>query len=636
MVNLMMYRLNATPLLASADGHHWAGFWSDPNRFVFIELLSGDPGMVVDQGDAILHGVVEELKKSQATRLELNEAIGKLKRNPHVRCAVLGLLEGTNLILAGSGRSLVQLFRKGKFGTILRDDGFSDGQIQSDDKLIIPGFLFREAFDPEKIRSIITQDNPVKALEEARMDLMKNEAMKGTGCVVVTVSEQEEIPPEALPEVPSVPEPLVETKEEKKPVEPEVEPLLEPKPSTVRVNRPIGERLRSLARLLKDKVTVHDEAVGISPEKARSKKRLFILALVITVLLVGSVFFNFTKNRSAKRMQILNQALELTSQQYDESVSLTDINPVRARELLSSAKLNLAPLIKDFPKDSEEYKTVNDWLGKISSQEAVAYKIYKLTAVPLFFDLSFIKTNGVGSMMASFEEQKAILDTTNQAVYTLTTDKKQSAIVAGSDVVKDAKSIAVYGTNVYALNSDGIVSIGIKNKTTKVIIPKDSEWGEIGKLVAFGGNLYLMDKTKNTIWKYITTTNGFSERETYLNPDVRFDFSNALDMVIDGNVWVLTSGGLVKFSRGLQDTFGVTGFSDTITEYSRFSTLDTNKNIYILDKGLSRIIVIDKSGVYQSQYQWDELKNAQDLIASDDEKKIFVLVGGKIYAIEMK
>jgi hypothetical protein len=46
--------------------------------------------------------------------------------------------------------------------------------------------------------------------------------------------------------------------------------------------------------------------------------------------------------------------------------------------------------------------------------------------------------------------------------------------------------------------------------------------------------------------------------------------------------------------------------------------------------------VIDKSGVYQSQYQWDELKNAQDLIASDDEKKIFVLVGGKIYAIEMK
>lgn len=632
----MMYRLNATPLLASADGHHWAGFWSDPNRFVFIELLSGDPGMVVDQGDAILHGVVEELKKSQATRLELNEAIGKLKRNPHVRCAVLGLLEGTNLILAGSGRSLVQLFRKGKFGTILRDDGFSDGQIQSDDKLIIPGFLFREAFDPEKIRSIITQDNPVKALEEARMDLMKNEAMKGTGCVVVTVSEQEEIPPEALPEVPSVPEPLVETKEEKKPVEPEVEPLLEPKPSTVRVNRPIGERLRSLARLLKDKVTVHDEAVGISPEKARSKKRLFILALVITVLLVGSVFFNFTKNRSAKRMQILNQALELTSQQYDESVSLTDINPVRARELLSSAKLNLAPLIKDFPKDSEEYKTVNDWLGKISSQEAVAYKIYKLTAVPLFFDLSFIKTNGVGSMMASFEEQKAILDTTNQAVYTLTTDKKQSAIVAGSDVVKDAKSIAVYGTNVYALNSDGIVSIGIKNKTTKVIIPKDSEWGEIGKLVAFGGNLYLMDKTKNTIWKYITTTNGFSERETYLNPDVRFDFSNALDMVIDGNVWVLTSGGLVKFSRGLQDTFGVTGFSDTITEYSRFSTLDTNKNIYILDKGLSRIIVIDKSGVYQSQYQWDELKNAQDLIASDDEKKIFVLVGGKIYAIEMK
>ena len=47
-------------------------------------------------------------------------------------------------------------------------------------------------------------------------------------------------------------------------------------------------------------------------------------------------------------------------------------------------------------------------------------------------------------------------------------------------------------------------------------------------------------------------------------------------------------------------------------------------------------MVFDKDGLYQSQYQWDELKNAKDFMVTEKEGKIYVLVGHKIHAIEIK
>ena len=58
--------------------------------------------------------------------------------------------------------------------------------------------------------------------------------------------------------------------------------------------------------------------------------------------------------------------------------------------------------------------------------------------------------------------------------------------------------------------------------------------------------------------------------------------------------------------------------------------------MYVLDRDLGRILVFDKDGVYQSQYQWEGMKDISDFVVSEEEKKIFLLSKNNIYALELK
>ena len=56
----------------------------------------------------------------------------------------------------------------------------------------------------------------------------------------------------------------------------------------------------------------------------------------------------------------------------------------------------------------------------------------------------------------------------------------------------------------------------------------------------------------------------------------------------------------------------------------------------MLDSGNSRIVVLDKKGVYKAQYQGDKLGLIDDLVVDEGGKKIYLLDQSKIYSIELK
>ena len=65
-------------------------------------------------------------------------------------------------------------------------------------------------------------------------------------------------------------------------------------------------------------------------------------------------------------------------------------------------------------------------------------------------------------------------------------------------------------------------------------------------------------------------------------------------------------------------------------------TDDDSENLYLLDKGNSRIVVVAKSGEFEASYLWEGIPNVEAIVASEEEKKIFLLEGSKIYEIELK
>lgn len=582
----------------SADPGHWGGTYVSGPFLILLEVEDAGENKAPEIAAELLSKLQKRISVPDSLKSDPSALIAEVRNEKTLVSCIICTIGQDSIRFAGFGQAEVLLIRHGKTGSILEGSQITQGKINTGDVFLLSS------------RTFITHTDKPKRQELLRLGTIHESAALISAFLA---DKPESFGATAL--FLSFPDIGIEEPESGMPLQTKVNTLLnEEEPDST--ENPDDNRI-----------------ILVDPRR----KKLLFLAVLLTVLLVSSQFITIGGGVKNVNHEKYTQTLDLVSHQYDEAISLIDLDPVRARSLLSDSKLALAPYLKDFPNDSIENKKIKEWLGKISEQEVAAYKIYKLTAVPLFFDISLIKANGEGTKIAAYKEMKVILDQKNQVLYKLATDTKQSAIIAGPDIVKAGSAVTIHGKNAYVLTSSGIVAINVTDKTRTTVVLGDTDWGIISDMAAFGGNLYLLDKTKNTIWKYIATENGFSSRYTYLNSDVKPDLSGATAFAIDGSIWVLNSPSkVVRFTHGVNDPFIVKGFSDTMSDLAGLSTDDTATHIYFLDRGASRIIVFEKDGTYDSQYQWDDLKNATDLIASEDEKKIFVLLSNKIYAIDIK
>jgi DNA-binding beta-propeller fold protein YncE len=108
-------------------------------------------------------------------------------------------------------------------------------------------------------------------------------------------------------------------------------------------------------------------------------------------------------------------------------------------------------------------------------------------------------------------------------------------------------------------------------------------------------------------------------------------------MAIDGSVWIgTTNGKILRFTQGKENTLLPKGvepaFGSALTVY----VSDREINVYVLDKENSRVVVLDKEGMYLSQYRFEGNIAPTAFAVSEKERKIFLVSGGKIYAMDLK
>ncbi|MFC1721880.1 hypothetical protein ACFL0Z_03125 [Patescibacteria group bacterium] len=150
----------------------------------------------------------------------------------------------------------------------------------------------------------------------------------------------------------------------------------------------------------------------------------------------------------------------------------------------------------------------------------------------------------------------------------------------------------------------------------------------------FGNRLYTLDPTKNQIQKMSATLGGFSKGSDWLSEDV--DLSQGVDLTIDGSIYVLTSdGNVLKLLRGYKNEFEIKNLSTSLSDPSHIYTNDETNNIYILDPGNDRLVVLDKEGNLQSQYLSDAFTDLRGMAIVESEKKAYLLNGTKVLGIKL-
>jgi len=152
---------------------------------------------------------------------------------------------------------------------------------------------------------------------------------------------------------------------------------------------------------------------------------------------------------------------------------------------------------------------------------------------------------------------------------------------------------------------------------------------------SYDGRLYLLDRADGQIWRYHPQGDKYPDApDTYFAATTPMSTTPPMDMVIDGNIYVLYENGQVnRYLGGELQPFELTGVTGSLTDTVAL-TMDTSgqtRNLYIADRGNQRIIVVRSDGSFETQLRADGLfLYLQDLVVDERANRLYVLSAGKL------
>jgi hypothetical protein len=324
---------------------------------------------------------------------------------------------------------------------------------------------------------------------------------------------------------------------------------------------------------------------------SRSRKGFLAIVIILIAVFAIGIFITIQKQNDSKLEALFNEVSSQAQKKYDEGQSLTGLNQNLARESFQAAEKIAREAENKFPKGSKQQAQIIALEKKIQD--------------------SLSQTSGVNVV-----EAKEVADDTSSL---LSFEKDHSGIGFTTD-----------GKNNFYITNKGVF------KETKEIIKNDSDWKNAAGLGVYFGNIYILDQVKGGIIKFVPAGSGYA-KSTYFTSGTAPDFSTATGIAIDGSIWIVEKDGtILKFTKGKADTFNITGLDKPFSSPTKIFTTPDFSNVYILDHGNGRIVVLAKDGNYKEQYQANVIRDANDFEVNESNKKIFILSGEKIYEINLK
>ncbi len=374
---------------------------------------------------------------------------------------------------------------------------------------------------------------------------------------------------------------------------------------------------------------LHSAYLFLQGEQAgapRKKRALtFIIVGIIFLIFLWSVVFGYQRRKNADIQSRLNAAKESVNQKLSQADDASYLSIPRAISLINEAKDDVDNLRKEIG-NRPEVAAIDKMIGDEEN------KILKVQEKPVdeFFDLTVDNPQAKGIRLYLDGDSAIILDNGQKTVYILSLTKKSLNKYSFGEL-QNATMIASDQSNpLFYVEGAGIYKIDDQGKLSKVI-DADSNWGNIQSMIAFNGNLYLLDPSKDTIDKYVGTGMGYATRSAYFQGGEN-GLTGANSMAIDSSVYVGFPDHIFKFTAGSQDDFK-TEFPDPQINIKKIFTDKNVDKVYAWDKTRGSIYVLSKDGTYSQEINSPVLKQSNDFVVYDNDA--YILAGAKIYKMSM-
>jgi hypothetical protein len=366
----------------------------------------------------------------------------------------------------------------------------------------------------------------------------------------------------------------------------------------------------------------------------KSGKGRLILAFLLIAVIAGGIGFKYKTNQDQQRKARFDQILQSAKDDLNQAEGLASLNPGEAKNKLEGAKDKVKKALELDPKSTD----AQNLKKQIEEKSSTILQESNISAFPLFLDLDLVKKNFKAKTLNLSSGKMLLLDPDTKTLVLLDVAKKSNQILAGSEKLGEASLASLNGELGFVYSKDkGLIRIDSTNQKVSTVSKVDDDWGKIQDLYAFAGNIYILDSLKNQIWKYLPTSDGYSDKREYLTKDTKIDLSNTLRMQIESSVYILKqSGEIIRLTRGEKDNFSPSGIPSGIKDpKSIFVSSDTD-NLYLLDSGNSRLLILTKTGAYKGTISGQKFSSATDLVVDEKGKKVYLLEGSKIYSVDLK
>ncbi len=355
---------------------------------------------------------------------------------------------------------------------------------------------------------------------------------------------------------------------------------------------------------------------------SRQKKFFLISAVILLLALVANLMIVRVNKNQTEMVQSASAQLEqIESKLNDSNAAILYGDEAQAAGLLSEAQELIADLPAEFPDDAQrnlaqELRTMADDLSKKLSkvEQANVTNLGSLGNAQHLIDLPNFLATETNRTIVSYNKTSTVI--ADNAL-------RSSESILDSIALNNNLAAIYNGSELFIWDINGDIVTG--RFTTG--IPSTADFGGI-KTYPTNNRVYIIDRSVGQIKSYTTTGRTFGGQTTSVTDDVVRD---AVDLAIDGNIYVLSGGTIHKFNAGSKQPFNsaITDFSDAGKLYTEINY----QNIYVLDPSKRRIVILNKDGGMVQTLTSDQFTDMRDFAVNESARNIHILNGSELLRV---
>lgn len=359
------------------------------------------------------------------------------------------------------------------------------------------------------------------------------------------------------------------------------------------------------------------------------KKNLISVFLLFFFLILGFFIFKREEETKLKKYQITLTTVRENISQADNFLFLK--NEGKAFNILKEARQKILPLAE---RKSAIQKEAISLKNSLEEKLEKVSKLEKISNPELFFE--FNQKEFIPQKMIRSGRNLYFYNSFAENIYKLTPGAEKNVFKTDQ---KFSEAASINNTLLF-FKKPGMVFL-LKGERFEQPLSLETPYPDFipNDFTIFQSNLYFLDGKNGEIIKYPYLGNlEWGPPQIWLKPNEakpaphRNGVSGAGSMAIDGSVWILNDDNTISryFGGEFQNSLTL-DFFPFLKDLSKIAS--QSEFLYLLEPVQKRLIVLNKTGEIQKQFQSEEFDNLKDFAVSENDRIIWLLNGTKIYKI---